>query len=922
MANEFSAVVGLANSGKRFPVMKLAKDQPGLAAVISKLVSPEITPSYGNDGNRKPEIPNTMQFMATSQKVGANIADAKTVMQLLPDMELSAQILISSVLSPKDMTTTELSYTPPEDLLDAELSASLISRLRAHFEQDYKIKPLLPKILRDMLFETGSYAVAVIPENSLDEIINTDSRITMESVADYFDQNGTARSIGLLGAAVKKKEEPKRPGLSLESITNYKIDNTVGQQITFESQLGQAYDDSFITVIDNPSILKVPALNQRIREARVMDALGVRAMESYAHKLTDRQMTGLIYKTREYGYRPVASLKTQEQLKRRTIGNPLIAHFPSESVITVHVPSSPEVHIGYFVMVDADGYPVSANGNRDEYAQMGMRLSGANGGTGGGFASSMLAKVQNGMDGFTMPGQSGVDQSKRMFANMVEADLLARLRNGIYGNGVALASNSELYHIMLARSLAKQHTQMLFIPVELMTYFAFRYDENGIGESLLDGMKILNSLRAMLMFSDVMAAVRNSIGRTEVKLKLDENDPDPKKAIEIMKHEIINSRKQAFPLGANSPTDLVDYLTKAGYEFTYEGHPGLPDISVDFSEKNTNYVKPDQDLAEYLRKAAIMSVGLSPENVDAGFQAEFATSIMTNNLLLTKRVMNIQEAFTPQLADHLRKVAMNSEGLCTDLIQIIADNFDKLDVEEIVQEGEITDQQRASSKQYICNKVLQDFLLNFEVSLPQPNSVTLENQATAMDTYSKAVDAGLDYWINDSFFTSDVVGDAANQVGVVRAIVKAQLMRNWMSENGVMPELAELTTLGEDGQPAFDFRGAFATHIAALGKGIGDLLVGLKPVKVALDTEIQGLGEDLQGGGGGSDTGGEEDNAGGGDDDMFGDDGKDPFGAAPVEEEEEEAPDEAGGQSLNGEAEKPEKEEAETKDDEAEKPAE
>jgi len=873
----FSAVIELANSGQRFPVMKLAKDDPSLAAMISKLVAAPEAPKYGNDGNRTPDIPNAAAFQAASNQIGSNVTDARTTMQLLPDMELSAQILISSVLSPKDMTTTEFTIVPPEGLVDAETQAALVARLRTHFEQDYKIKPLLPKILRDMLFETGSYPVAVIPENSLDEAINADSRITMESLAEFFDPEGTPLPLGLLGpAAVVATPPRKRPGLSMEGIQSYKPNVAIEQMVTFPGAFPTPVDDTFLSVSDNPSVLKIPALNQRVREARVLDALGSRAMESFSHKLNDRQLTGLVYKQREYGYRPIASLKTQEQLKRRTVGEPLITRFPSESVIPVHVPSSPEVHIGYFIMVDADGYPVSVGSSKDYYQQMSQRLSGAGG---GGFASSMLAKVQNGMDGFNLGRSDHQEHSKKTFASMVEADLLGRLRNGVYGNGVALAKNDDMYMIMLARMLAKQHTQMLFLPVELMTYFAFRYNENGIGESLMDGMKILNSLRAMLMFADVMAAVRNSIGRTDVKLKLDEDDPDPKKAIEIMQHEIINSRKQAFPLGANSPTDLVDYLTKAGYEFSYEGHPGLPDISVEFSEKNTNYTKSDPDLTEYLRKAAIGAVGLSPENVDAGFQAEFATSIVSNNLLLTKRVMQIQEGFTPQLADHMRKVAMNSENLCTDLMKIISDNFAKLKIEEI-KNDQTTDEQRLNDKQYVCNKVLRDFLLNFEVTLPSPNSVTLDNQVEALKVYSDALDAGLEHVISDSFFTQDVGGEAASLVGPAKAIVKAQLMRTYMADNGILPELLEITTLGDDNKPMIDFAGQYTAHVEALTKALGALAVGLHPLKAATDEIIQGTGDQLQGGGDNNENA--DENAGGEEEGgPFADDEKDLFAEEP-----------------------------------------
>lgn len=853
MSKEIKKIISAANSGERFPVMDLVRESPGLAAQISKLVSAELKPTYDSAGNLQPIAPDIGVFKQASENVGQNITDAQTTMQILPDMELAAQILVSSIISPKDMMTTELTYASVDGLMSPDVTAAMMSRIRTHLEQDYKITPLLPVILRDMLFETGSYAVAVIPENSIDDAINGSNRISMESLSKEVNSDGTMRPKGLLGPVNKSAPTVERlvPGLSLESFEPYRDTQSINPAMALEASFGKEVE-TFISVTDNLNLLKIPRINQRIREQRVMDALsgGNRAMESFSPtKLTDREMSSLMYKDRKFAYKPISALKTQEQLNRNTVGNSLVFHFPSESVIPVYTPGAIDHQVGYFVILDADGNPVTKPKNNDYYAEMGSRLNSS-----GSFPSAMLGKVQGQMNGFNPSDRDRLDYSARAFGPMVEQDLMARLRNGVYGNGVALARNDDIYRIMLARALSKQHTQLLFVPTELMTYFAFRYNDNGFGKSMLDDMKIINSLRTLLLFANVMASLKNSIGRTSVKIKLDEHDPNPQKTLEIAKDLILRSRQATLPVGMSNPADVSDFLAKANVEFIHEGHPGLPDVNVDFGESASSYVKPDTDLEDSLRKRSIMSTGLSPETVDATFNTEFATSIVTNNILLSKRVMQMQEQFTPQLSDHLRKELMNSESVMKDLYEILFSNFDKIklhqdDVENPNGEEGAKGPKGATKdavKVMIIHRVLNEFVMNFEVTLPKPNSVTLENQLAALETYAKGLDACLDSHISEDMFTQDTVGEVASQVGTAKAVIKAYYMRKFMSENGILPELAELTALDEEGMPKLDVLGMQSDHIAALNKSLTQFMVGLQPIKKASDTVMQNMVGDTE----------------------------------------------------------------------------
>jgi len=928
--DNFQHALAAANNGKRYPVLSLIKDDPILAATVSKLVMSQHPIQYNNTGDRETLPPSVHMFKNTSEHLAQNISDARTVLQVLPDVELAAQILVSSIIAPKDMVTTEITYSVTEGLISPDVSASLIARTKTYFEQDYKIKPLLAKMLRDILFETGSYGVAVIPENSIDEVINGQKNVTMESLSDHLAIDGSVKPLGLLGnvKAPMDKQPRRAPGLSMESINAFTPNLKVDGRVTLESEFNREID-TFLSVTDNHNLLKIPVLNQKIREQRIGRMLGSKALESITPKFTDRQLTGKVYKERNANFVPIAKLKTQEQLNRKTVGNPMIVHLPSESIIPVYVPGCVSEHVGFFILIDENGNPVSKAENADYYQQLSSRLN-----SNGSFPSAMLTRVKSQMSGFQPDNKEHMDYTARVYGDMVEQDLSSRLQNGVYGNGVTLAKNVEVYRIMLARTLAKQHSQLLFIPIELMTYMAFSHTSDGMGKSLLDDMKIINSLRAMVLFANVMSSLKNSIGRTEVKLKLDENDPNPQKTIELTMHEIIRTRQQYFPLGMNSPTDLTDWLQKSGFEFTFEGHPGLPDVSVDFGEKATNYVKPDTDLEDRLRKQSIMACGLSPETVDSTFNTEFAVSVVTNNILLSKRVIQTQEQFTPQLSAHLRKVMLNSEELINDLRKILTDNFDKLKVEVTEGGQEILTNIKAkkatkevevsseSEKKAMINTFLHEYIMNFEVTLPMPNSVTLENQMTGLDTYSKALDVSIEAWVSEKFFTTDLGGDVANQVAVIKEVLKAHFLRKYMANEGIMTELADLTTLSHNGLPAIDIYKTQEDHITNLTKSLTKFLTGLQPIKEKSNEIMQamgGAGEDQSQSQPEENAGGEEPDDGGmPPDDMPG--GEEPEEApeeTPEEPEKKEEPKEDKS-NLNGEEEEPEEEKKEPEKKETE----
>lgn len=898
MSKDILRAVSLVNSGKRIPALSLVRDNPELAAMISKATSSLQPPKHTIRGSREITAPDSGHLNNVANKTARNITEAQTVLQMLPDTELAFQILISSILSPKDMMTLELTYAAPPGILPPTVTAAIIGIIKNHFDNTYKIKNKLPRILREIMAEKGSYIAAVIPENAIDEMINRNTSISLESYREALGGHGSLMgSMGILGEGTNSTKPKKTTnfgnfmnGIGLESLdlNGYQVHSVsaapnVNLQFSDQANPGRKENIALecIHITDNPNVLRMPALEQKIRRDQMNSRLSFNrysvGMESFGNgrqqKLDDRTLTNLIYKPRKQGWKEMAAFKTQNQLGRRSVGIPLIMELPSEAVIPVYTPGQEEKHVGYFVMLDQTGNPIKADNFKDTYQDLSNRFNF----TTTSQSTNLINRLKQMTEGFNCQSIDHLDRTVRIYADMVEQDFLARLRNGVFPNGVSIARNDDYYRVMLSRTLSQQNTTVLFMPVEMVTYFAFKFNHYGIGVSLMDEMKILNNLRAITMFANTMTGIKNSINRIGVDLNLDEDDPDPQKTVELLMHEIMKVNQNAFPLGVDTPADIVNYLQRAQYHFKISGHPGMPNTNVEFSESNTNYAKVDQELEESLERRSWMTMGLNKEIVDNGFNQETATSVVANNLMLSRRVMTIQDQFNPLLTDHHLKIIRADETLLNELREELIASYEKLDVNEAELKKLLGDQ--VNVKAFVVERVLADFLEGLEISLPRPNTATLENQKNSLDQFIELLDVGIDAYINEEFFTDEIGGEISRNVDAIKKMLRAHFIRQYMAENGIMPELAAIVSLSDTNEPELNLWETQVDHIKKLAATLGDFVVKIDKSKTDNNNLVQGLANGSTDGGGDGGFGGGFGGEGGGSDSSFGgSDGGDDLG--------------------------------------------
>lgn len=831
--NVLDQLIKQINSNKSYPAIDIVKPNPNIAALLSKLIlSKDKTKTVNIRNPNNITGLNNGQMTAISDSIKNRIKDNTNITMLFPDIELAIQILISSILSPKDMVKTDVIYSSTNDFLPTEITLKLTSIIEEELNTHYKLKSELPKILRSTLFESGSYIKIILPESTLDGIINNSISISTESINSslrelHTPSNGI-KSIGILGNYGDTKQVT-----SLESFTN-------GQPISnYNSDIGMMVKDRItyplqntLEVTDNYNLLKLPLVTESLGKQRINSVVGSKI--SLESKINENALFHKLYKDNSDKYQNVVVIPSNDNIKRKSVGRPLTFKLPSESVIPVYVPGAPEKHIGYFVLIDGDGNPVtlSTDPNADQ-GLLGLQNNTANNST---LSSMLINKAKKNLTATeTIPSISNI---LAIYTGIVEQDLMSRLKNGLYRKELSIANNEEIYRIMLSRALANKFTRLVYVPSELISYFAFKYFDNGVGKSYLDDIKILTSLRAILLFAKIMGQAKNAIDTTHVNMTLDEHDPDPQKTIEEAINEIVRVRQQYFPLGLNNAPDLLDWIQRIGLEFTFEGHPGLPDTKFEFETKQNNHTVPDSALDEDLRKHTFMAFGLNPEVIDSANNAEFATTIVANNVLLSKIVLQLQEILSEQVTNHGRQIVSNDQEIIDKLLDIIISN--KSSIEKVIPDDD-QELYKTNPASYI-SELITRYINTIQIKFPSPDVTSITNQSDAYTSYQEALDKALDAWLSSDSMTTDIAGDISGSIDSIKAVLKSYFLRKWMANSGFMTELNDIVTTNEDGSPVLDIYEMNAAHIESLTNSSLKLLDIIKKNKEKANDKLGKLG--------------------------------------------------------------------------------
>ncbi len=815
-------------------------------------------------------VPDPAYMRQIAGTIGQDTTDATSLMQLLPDLELIQNFTISSILAPKDLNSTEVTFSVDRRGFSLPIAGQMLEHITDHFTNVYNIKALLPLVLKDALFLTGSYPILVIPENAVDELINGTTQYSAESFTNrttqLFDAEGSYRSMRLLGPgpiqAATAASKP-RDGAVVSALESFRGGGMSEVPDGYARALGEEFSRT-VVITDNYNVAKLGPVMEARRQTAVHQSLGVPAFA--LEGAANYALGGAQRVRRTFGIASlVQAVKTDDMLATPMVGHPLVMKIPSEAVIPVFI--TPEKHLGYFLLLDTEGNFIRLANRRDIYNDLSTQNNGVGSSTQG--ASQMIQMAQNLSIGVNPQEAKDPAQMVKIYGQLLEHELKTRLANGVAGRGGKIAPPQEIYQIMMARSMKRQQTQILYVPAELLTYFAFEYATNGTGRSMTERSKIIGSMRAMLTFSNVMAGIKNSVSRQKVTLTLSDNDIDPAKTIARTMDEFTRRRNVTMPFVASEPADMISYVNMAGVEWNIEGK-GAPAHKVDIEDKVSNRAKVDTELDNSLRDRHYQSFGTPPELVLGSASPEFATTIVTNNQMYAKHVISKQDELTPQAEKLVRMIARNSAVVMNQLRQTVIQSLVNIDkAGEADDQSDLVDQKAGALKPQTealpvtgsqptptpgkppvpmtperaakIDRIVYDFIASIKLALPRPDTATLESQNKAFDAQSEAYDKGLSMMIDSTFANDETLGEFAPHIDELKAAYKALFMRQWMRSNGFLPELEQILAVDENGKPELDLLKAVTDHNGQLGQSVHSFLQALGKTKEAIHKQSDEL---------------------------------------------------------------------------------
>ena len=742
--------------------------------------------------------------------------DIRNIFQTMPDLHLPREILISAIMSPGDLSQQTLIFGNDMKGCDTALTSPLVQNLENFFITTKKTDTKVAEWVDDALIWSGAHPILIIPEATLDRLVLGDNDASMESISSYGGEfvDGWYKPKGIFGLSV-----PTANGdayVSLESASGRINQSSMAEYHTIKTKNGEKKVSLPIRVTDNMAVLRTPAV-QKMKRSRVMEnAYGTPSLEARKRqRKADNQKDGPgnseIYNKFYRQPQQVRRSRLQvvpsgKQAGGGNCGHPLEYHLSTEAVMPVCVPGDESNHVGYIILLDANGYPISYSRRLNYYDDI-RRGSGGSGdaGNSGGVAGELIQMSKEAIvGGIANASNSQIDRLADLHAELVDADIVARFRTGMMGGDFELSHTEHIDRLMFARTMKNQLTTMLYVPAELMIYMAYEYNEFGIGKSILEDAKSLAAMRAAVTVANVIGSTKNAIPGKDINIELPEDDGDPLGTATFMANEALGLAYHQFPMAISSTVGLAEQLQMSSFSVNVTGNPRFPEVKTSISPRESTFAQIDNELQQQLRDDLTRVFGLTPEMVDNVNQPEFATTAVQNSLMLQKRVMVIQAKTNPMLTDYVRIFTYNSGILIGELMDIIEQNAKYL-----------PDEYKSDPEGF-----LEEFLNNLTVKLPAPENDNLTKQMELFNNFSETLDKALPAYISEEFFDGYAPDKIKEAMTSVVAAWKGVILRAWMRKRGILREL-DVFSSAEDGSPVMDLTEEMSNHVESVMKSVG-----------------------------------------------------------------------------------------------------
>lgn len=803
-----------------------------------------VTPEYRNPNLQGSEI---ISYLNPIHKtVGDKRLSVEKMRQAAPEIEQSRILVSSSILSPNDLQEGEFIFSfenIPAINNDANLSEEVAEVFNQFFNEELQLGIKSYDWIGEIQYGGGSKPVLILPiatQLDLRYRDGNDIKKDLKEDAEIYPFHGGNTNTS------------KNTNAGMESFDNYLkkfssdddflYSGEAGKRLTWKAALeGTTASDELAELV--PSMesfgVRVPTpFKDKNAPVMIDDSeynLGyVRGLESMIVNLRTRLEEGDLikltenpeiirfntdYKLKSKSQLTDALLKKYDQNKEHVIireelvdlktnpekfkhqGHPTLIELPPESVIPICIPGAPDQHLGYFVMIDQYGQPLTIenSGMMDKSKD----CDGCNGA--GNINSAYEALFGTGccaQYGLRSPG-SVQAAGNMIFNHMLDKYLKSRMK-GIFNRAdLSIGRFSAVATTLFYRLLARKETMIVFVPPELLHYFAFSYDQHsGVGISKLNDISFLLSMRLHYVIANIIALANDAVQQRVINVSVDEKAANLEGLLDAVRNIFAAKQKLNNTI---DPSEIVRNVYSNSVALVPKNVPGLGEFSVEPTTQSTQSIRADNDLLEQLNNLLVSHLDVPPSALNQLAEPEYAKSLVTYNLFFAKKIARYQRIWCHQIEEFIRDYATFSIPFQKALAKRLAGNLKarstpagKISKGTPVQTAKNKQaglhQEKLPSKvekmladnpniysESNADKLVQAIIAGVTVKLPTPNIVVDNAQFEQIRNYVSNLNE-----LADNFFPSDMINsddqEAQNGMNIHKAIWKRKQLGEFISQ--------------------------------------------------------------------------------------------------------------------------------------------
>ncbi len=516
---------------------------------------------------------------------------------------------------------------------------------------------------------------------------------------------------------------------------------------------------------------------------------------------------------------------------------PAMIELPSESVIPIIIEGAPSNHIGYFVMLNENGLPISAE--IDNFETMINSASGSQ------RINNIYASFY-GTSQFSLQKKMSLDAKTEVLNAIYDSYIQNVMKSKL--NKMSLDKynvnlTNDISRVMFSRLLKNSETRILFVPKSLLHYMAFEYYADGTGKSKVDNIKFPLSLKMTFIITRLISLIESSINRRSLKITLDKNIGNPLELLRAVKKEVASNKIYGL---SYDPSTIIKNVIDKELTIVPSNIPGVENFELSDVPNNVEYPRPDDAILEEITNMYMMNLGIPPSAMNRLSEDEFSRSVASNNIFFSNQIRTDQRVVVRFMTSLISTYVSFSGQLKELIIEIMKS---AKDVSGTIEEIAETDRDTSGSTESIDGATeaaksktkkdkekpepsgaLEDrfanLLANIKFTLPAPNLAHDKASFDELEEYIKIVDTVL-----NNLYPDDMTLDTelAGVVKVLRSTLKRDILKEHIQSNSLLADLnfdalsnVEVTRAIESNQKLMNLKKALESLIKVFSEAGGE----------------------------------------------------------------------------------------------------